>query len=130
MKMISRFTDKNVMSSLFQLTTVALLVSLLGNAAHAAGGMVEGPNIVAPDRYVYYPGTEVLARNEVRVIACGTGMPDARRDQASTCFLFEFGNGEKIIFDLGSGSMRNVNALMIPAEYLTKIFLSHLHTDH
>ncbi|WP_420338433.1 guanitoxin biosynthesis MBL fold metallo-hydrolase GntH [Roseibium sp.] len=96
----------------------------------AAGGLVEGPNVVAPDRYVYYPGTEVLAEEEVRVIACGTGMPDQRRGQASACFLFEFGNGEKLIFDIGSGSMRNINALMIPSEYLTKIFISHLHTDH
>jgi ribonuclease Z len=78
--------------------------------AEAAGGVVEGPNVVAPDRYVYYPGTEVLARDEVRVIACGTGMPDARRGQASACFLFEFGNGEKIIFDIGTGSMRNINS--------------------
>ena len=98
--------------------------------AHAAGGMVDGPNVVAPDRYVYYPGTEVLAEDEVRVIACGTGMPDARRGQAAACFLFEFGNGEKLIFDIGTGSMRNINALMIPAEYLTKVFISHLHTDH
>ena len=42
--------------------------------------------------------------------------------QASACFLFEFGNGEKIIFDLGTGSMRNIASLMIPYEYLTKIF--------
>ncbi len=102
---------------------------LLGEA-QAAGGVVTGPNTVAPDRYVYYPGTEVLATDEVRVIACGTGMPDARRAQASTCFLFEFGNGEKIIFDIGTGSMRNLNSLMIPAQYLTKVILSHLHTDH
>ena len=110
------------------------LVHSLGLAplsgAQAAGGVVSGPNVVAPDRYVYYPGTEVLAEDEVRVIACGTGMPDQRRGQASACWLFEFGNGEKLIFDIGSGSMRNLNALMIPAEYLTKIFLSHLHTDH
>jgi len=99
-------------------------------SAQAAGGMVKGPNEIAPDRYVYYPGTEVLAKDEVRVVACGTGMPDARRGQASACFLFEFGNGEKIIFDIGTGSMRNINSLMIPAEYLTKIILSHLHTDH
>jgi ribonuclease Z len=98
--------------------------------ANAAGGVIKGPNVIAPDRYVYYPGTEVLANDEVRVIACGTGMPDARRGQAAACFLFEFGNGEKIIFDLGTGSMRNINALMIPSEYLTKIFISHLHTDH
>ena len=97
---------------------------------HAAGGMVTGPNVEVPDRYVYYPGTEVLAKDEVRVIACGTGMPDQRRGQASACFLFEFGNGDKLIFDIGTGSMRNINSLMIPAEYLTRIFLSHLHTDH
>ena len=100
------------------------------NVAEAAGGVVDGPNVIAPDRYVYYPGTETLAKDEVRVIACGTGMPDARRGQASACFLFEFGNGEKIIFDIGTGSMRNINSLMIPAQYLTKVILSHLHTDH
>jgi len=99
-------------------------------SAEAAGGTVQGPNVIAPDRYVYYPGTEVLAKDEVRVIACGTGMPDQRRGQASACFLFEFGNGEKLIFDIGTGSMRNLNALMIPAEYLTKVIISHLHTDH
>ncbi len=55
-------------------------------SAKAAGGTVTGPNVEAPDRYVYYPGTEVLAKDEVRVIACGTGMPEARRGQASACF--------------------------------------------
>jgi ribonuclease Z len=106
------------------------LASIFANEAHAAGGMVKGPNVIAPDRYVYFPGTEVLAKDEVRVIACGTGMPDQRRAQASACFLFEFGNGEKLIFDIGTGSMRNINSLMIPAEFLSKVFLSHLHTDH
>ncbi|MGB5536205.1 MAG: guanitoxin biosynthesis MBL fold metallo-hydrolase GntH [Thiogranum sp.] len=99
-------------------------------SAEAAGGAVTGPNVEAPDRYVYYPGTEVLAKDEVRVIACGTGMPDARRGAASACFVFEFGNGEKMIFDIGTGSMRNIASLMIPYEYLTKVFISHLHTDH
>jgi len=99
-------------------------------SAEAAGGAVTGPNVEAPDRYVYYPGTEVLARDEVRVIACGTGMQDARRGAASACFVFEFGNGEKMIFDLGTGSMRNIASLMIPYEYLTKVFIGHLHTDH
>ncbi len=91
---------------------------------------VEGPNEAVPDRYIYYPGTEVLAEGEVRVIACGTGMPDQRIAQASACFLFEFGNGDKLIFDLGTGSMRNIASLLIPYEYLDKVFISHLHTDH
>ena len=99
-------------------------------AAQAAAGLVKGPNVVAPDRYVYYPGTETLAKDEVRVFACGTGMPDQRLASASSCWLFEFGNGEKLIFDLGTGSARNLTGLMIPYEYLDKVFLSHLHTDH
>ncbi len=99
-------------------------------AVRAAGGPVTGPNVEATDRYVYYPGTEVLAQDEIRVIACGTGMPDQRIAQASACFLFELGNGDKFIFDIGSGSMRNIASLMIPYQYLTKVFLSHLHTDH
>jgi ribonuclease Z len=112
--------------------TLAVLafVAFWAGDARAAGGMVKGPNVIAPDRYVYYPGTETLAKDEVRVIACGTGMPDARRAQAAACFLFEFGNGEKIIFDIGTGSMRNLNSLMIPGEFLTKVIISHLHTDH
>ncbi|MDJ0859809.1 MAG: guanitoxin biosynthesis MBL fold metallo-hydrolase GntH [Dinoroseobacter sp.] len=104
--------------------------SIVSGAAHAAGGVVDDPTGTVPDRYVYYPGTEALSEGEVRVIACGTGMPDSRRGQASACFLFEFGNGEKLFFDLGTGAMRNVNSLMIPSEYLTKVFISHLHTDH
>ncbi len=98
--------------------------------AEAAGGQVSGPNVVAPERYVYYPGTETLAEDEIRVIACGTGLPAARRSQAATCFLIEAGNGEKFLFDIGTGSMANLASLMIPYQYLDKVFLSHLHTDH
>ena len=36
---------------------------------------------------VYYPGTEKLAADEMRVIACGTGMPQPRLKQAAACFL-------------------------------------------
>ena len=57
--------------------------------AVAAGGKVQGPNAVAPDRYVYYPGTEVLAKDEIRVIACGTGMPAARRGRRPHVFWWK-----------------------------------------
>lgn len=98
--------------------------------ARAAGGTVRDPVATAPDRYVYYPGTEKLAKDEIRLFACGTGMPAARRDQAATCWLVELGNGDKFLFDVGTGSMVNVAALMIPYDFLNKVFLSHLHTDH
>jgi ribonuclease Z len=95
-----------------------------------AGGTVKSPTGVAPDRYAYYPGTEELSKDEIRLIACGTGLPAARRDQAATCFLAELGNGDKFMFDIGTGSMANIAALMIPYDFLDKVFLTHLHTDH
>ncbi len=79
---------------------------------------------------VYYPGTEALAPDEMRVIACGTGMPNARPKQAAACFLVELGNGEKFIFDIGSGSAERLSALKIPYDYLDKVFIGHLHSDH
>jgi ribonuclease Z len=104
--------------------------SLPISSALAAGGVIEDINAPAPNRFVYYPGTEQLAKDEIRVVACGTGMPAARKGQAASCWLLEFGNGERMLFDLGTGSMANVAALMIPYQYLDKVFLSHLHTDH
>ena len=40
-----------------------------------------------------------IAKDEIRLIARGTGMPAARRDQAATCWLVELGNGDKFLFD-------------------------------
>ena len=125
---------KAVISLLF-ITVVAVGIGIVigtvvNPGAEAAGGKVADPNGVAPDRYVYYPGTEELGPDEIRLIACGTGMPSARRSQAATCFLVELGNGDKLIFDIGSGSHANIQALMIPSDFLTKVFLTHLHTDH
>jgi ribonuclease Z len=51
------------------------------------------------EREVYYPGTEDLASDEMRVVALGTGMPNARPKQAAACWLVELGNGDKFLFD-------------------------------
>ncbi len=116
---------------MIRIRPILLIISALGaSAVFAAGGVVKSPTGVAPDRYVYYPGTEALKKDEIRLIACGTGLPAARRDQAATCFLAEIGNGDKFLFDVGTGSMTNVAALMIPYDFLDKVFLTHLHTDH
>jgi len=83
-----------------------------------------------PERDVYYPNTEALGSDEMRVIACGTGMPTTRAAQAAACFLVELGNGDKFIFDIGSGSAERISSLQIPYDYLDKIFVGHLHADH
>lgn len=122
------------MKRVLNLTVAAGMAMALGafipSASDAAGGKVESPTGTAPDRYVYYPGTEELGADEIRMTACGTGMPAARHKQAATCFLVELGNGDKFFFDIGTGSMANVAAYMIPYDMLDKVFITHLHTDH
>jgi ribonuclease Z len=82
------------------------------------------------DRGVYFPNSEDLQPDEMRLIALGTGMPSARLSQAATSFLVELGNGDKFLFDIGSGSAGNLGSLEIPYDFLNKVFISHLHTDH
>src|SRR5262249_7472604 len=78
----------------------------------------------------YFPNTEPLAANEMRVIALGTGRPFVRRAQANCSWLIELGNGDKFIMDFGSGSQVNFTALEIPHQDITAYFATHLHTDH
>ena len=82
------------------------------------------------NRDVYYPGSETLAPDEMRVVALGTGMPNARPKQAAACWLVELGNGDKFIFDMGLGSAERLSAQKIHYDYLDKVFLGHLHADH
>ncbi|MGB2959941.1 MAG: guanitoxin biosynthesis MBL fold metallo-hydrolase GntH [Bacteroidota bacterium] len=82
------------------------------------------------EREVYYPGTEDLAPDEMRVVALGTGMPNARPKQAAACWLVELGNGDKFLFDIGTGSAERISAMKIPYNYLNKVFIGHLHSDH
>jgi len=110
-----------------------LVPSLIPEAQASGAGTVQKgwtPTGTYPVQEVYYPGTEALAEDEIRVIACGTGMPMPRLKQAAACFLIELGNGEKLIFDIGTGSFTTLYALGIPLDYMTKIFLSHQHADH
>jgi ribonuclease Z len=101
----------------------------LSNAAFAQDVPDISP-VKARARDFYAPNTEDLAPDEMRLIACGTGMPTARPKQAASCWLLELGNGDKFIFDVGTGSAERIAAMQIPYNFLDKVFLSHLHTDH
>jgi ribonuclease Z len=82
------------------------------------------------ERDYYVPNSEDLAPDEMRVIACGTGMPTTRAAQAAACFLVELGNGDKFLFNIGAGSAERISSLQIPYDYLDKVFIGHLHADH
>ena len=79
---------------------------------------------------VYYPGTEEVKPDEMRIVALGTGQPSSRPKQASACWLVELGNGDKFLFDLGAGCHERISAQKIPYDFIDKVFLSHLHVDH
>jgi len=106
---------------------------LTSPVSSAQAGLI-GNNKPSPtkprERDYYAPNSEKLASDEMRVIACGTGMPTTRAAQAAACFLVELGNGDKFIFDIGAGSAERISSLQIPYDYLDKIFIGHLHADH
>ncbi|MGI9372016.1 MAG: guanitoxin biosynthesis MBL fold metallo-hydrolase GntH [Hyphomicrobiales bacterium] len=107
----------------------ASLAALGISAAHAQDAAEVSP-VKARERDAYYPNSEDLKPDEMRVIACGTGMPTTRAKQAAACFLVELGNGDKFLFDIGSGSAERISSLQIPYNFLDKVFIGHLHTDH
>jgi len=126
----------------FVVAAVAVLAFVLGWAANRANLFTPSevlaedaapkvsPTAALADRDVYYPGSESLAPDEMRIIACGTGMPNARPKQAAACWIVELGNGDKFIFDIGLGSSERIAAMKIPYDYLDKLFIGHLHADH
>jgi ribonuclease Z len=85
----------------------------IGESFAAEGSPVISP-VKARDRDFYTPNSEDLAPDEMRLIACGTGMPTARPKQAASCWLLELGNGDKLIFDIGTGSAERIAAMQIP----------------
>ena len=118
---------KNIL--LIAIGFIGCIVLLVSIAAIVPEGEAS-PVKALSEREVYYPGTEDLAPDEMRVTALGTGMPNARPKQAAACWLVELGNGDKFLFDIGTGSAERLSAMKIPYNYINKVFVGHLHSDH
>jgi len=78
----------------------------------------------------YFPNTELLGADEMRITALGTGMPNQTKRAVSISYFVELGNGEKFLFDIGSGAMGNLFSLRPDFSKIDKLFASHLHVDH
>jgi ribonuclease Z len=78
----------------------------------------------------YFPNTELLGAGEMRITALGTGMPNQTKKAVSISYYVELGNGDKFIFDIGSGAMGNLFSLRPDFSKIDKVFASHLHVDH
>ena len=97
-------------------TAAALLLGvvcsgLLIDTALAKPDKVDGVNVpsgripqeIKNNKYprTYFPNTEKLAKDEMRITALGTGMPNQSPSNVAASFLVELGNGESFLFDLG-----------------------------
>ena len=126
----------NTLSVLLVLAVVvgSVMTGNLGNKAQAAENFPLGrkPMAIADGQYPasYLPNTELLGQDEMRITALGTGMPNQTRAAVSISYLVELGNGDKFVFDIGSGSMANLFSLRPDFSKLDKVFASHLHIDH
>jgi hypothetical protein len=77
----------------------------------------------------WFPGTEDVQPNEMRIIFMGSS-PMVRPGQAATSILVQLGNGDNLVFDLGEGSIANYVAGRFALNELKHIFITHLHVDH
>lgn len=60
---------------------------------------------------------------------CGTGSPMADPTRAGACIAVIAGE-TRMIFDVGSGSMRVLGRMGFPVGKTERLFLTHLHSDH
>lgn len=77
----------------------------------------------------WFPGTEEVQPNEMRVTFMGTS-PMIRPGQMNTSIYVELGNGDNFIFDLGEGSVANYVAARVALNEMKRVFITHLHVDH
>ena len=78
----------------------------------------------------YFPGTEELGADEMRISFLGSSPEPPTRAQAGTCIMVELGNGKRFFFDIGPGCLRNIVGMQVPLPLVNDIFLTHLHIDH
>ncbi len=107
---------------------------------HNIYGSPPGTGITLPPYYLptpsiknktnYFPQSEPLGPDEMRIIFMGSQPWPPRMSQAGTCIMVELGNGKRFFFDFGPGCLRNIIANQVPVAEITDIFLTHLHLDH
>ena len=65
----------------------------------------------------------------LHVYVCGSGSPMADATRAGPCLAVLAGDST-LVFDAGSGSVRNLGAMGFRFDKLDAAFLTHLHSDH
>jgi ribonuclease BN (tRNA processing enzyme) len=88
------------------------------------------PTSSVRSRNNYFPNSEKLGPDEMRISFMGSTPFPPRIDQAGTCIMVELGNGDSFFFDFGPGCLRNIIAMGHSQQLVQDIFITHLHVDH
>jgi len=72
---------------------------------------------------------EWLEDGKVHVVMIGTGSPAAEPNVAQSCMAILYKN-EFLLFDAGGGSARKAEVIGLPTQKLSRMFISHFHSDH
>jgi len=70
-----------------------------------------------------------MASAQTRVVLIGTGGPELTPDRAGEATLIQAG-GQNLLFDAGRGALDGLYRAHVPPDQVTRIFLTHLHSDH
>ena len=65
----------------------------------------------------------------LKVVVCGSRSPLPSPGRAEACILVEAGD-DIYIFDLGNGSMDNLNQYQVPWPNVKAVLITHMHSDH
>jgi ribonuclease Z len=66
---------------------------------------------------------------QTRVVLVGTGGPELTPERAGEATLVE-ANGQRLLFDAGRGVLDGLYRSGVPPQEVTRVFLTHLHSDH
>jgi ribonuclease Z len=78
----------------------------------------------------YFPQTEQLGDDEMRITFMGSNPFPPRISQAGTCIMVECGKVGRFFFDFGPGCLKNIVGNQVSVAEVNDIFITHLHVDH
>ena len=73
--------------------------------------------------------TNLLQDGKLHVLLVGSGGPINNTERLPSCTAVIAG-GEFILVDAGPGTVRNADLLRLPLAGLTRVFVTHFHSDH
>ena len=110
---------RHLLSAAAMLAWSLALTPLVGDVGHFSHGIARAQAVPA-----------VAASDSLKVVLLGTGAgPIVNLEQYGASTLVEAG-GQRLLFDCGRGATLRLAQAGVPIGSVTRVFLTHLHSDH